>query len=65
MSPRYNAASPVICHCLHVTEHDVLEAVERCEARCIRDLTRETGAGDGCMSCHRALKDYVERQRSS
>jgi bacterioferritin-associated ferredoxin len=28
--------------------------------RTLGDLKRETGAGDGCMACHRLLRRYLE-----
>jgi NAD(P)H-nitrite reductase large subunit len=57
--------SPVVCHCLHVTEDDVLDALDRWEIKSLRDLEKKTTAGGGCMSCHPLLKEYLQRQRQA
>lgn len=54
--------SLVVCHCLQVSEDQLLEALANCEIRTLGDLRRHTGAGDGCTACHRRLKDYLESQ---
>ena len=46
----------VVCRCLQVTEEQIVVAITTLEVRNLRDLRRETGAGDGCTACHRKLK---------
>jgi bacterioferritin-associated ferredoxin len=50
-----------ICHCLRVTEEILVEAFANRDIRTLMDLRRHTGAGDGCMACHRRLAGYLER----
>lgn len=50
-----------ICRCLRVTEDVLTEAFATQDIRTLKDIRRHTGAGDGCMACHRRLKSYLER----
>jgi bacterioferritin-associated ferredoxin len=50
-----------ICHCLRVTEAVLAEAFATHDIQTLKDIRRHTGAGDGCMSCHRRLQTYLER----
>jgi bacterioferritin-associated ferredoxin len=58
------AADPVVCRCLGVRESHIREAVASGTVRSIRDLRFLTGAGDGCMACHRRLRDLIEYHRA-
>jgi NAD(P)H-nitrite reductase large subunit len=51
----------IICNCLKVTAGTVIEALGSGCVRTLGDLKRETGAGDGCMACHRALRRYLDQ----
>jgi NAD(P)H-nitrite reductase large subunit len=51
----------VVCDCLRVTAGELLEALATRAVRTLKDLKRETGAGDGCMVCHRLLRKYLEQ----
>jgi NAD(P)H-nitrite reductase large subunit len=51
----------VVCECLRVTAGEVLDALATGAVRTLKDLKHETGAGDGCMVCHRVLRKYLER----
>jgi len=51
-----------VCRCLQVTEEVLANAFARGDIRTLRDIRRHTGAGDGCMACHRRLAAYLERQ---
>jgi NAD(P)H-nitrite reductase large subunit len=55
-----DCSDEVVCACLQVTAGDVLEALGTCAIRTLKDLKRETGAGDGCMVCHRLLRKYLD-----
>ena len=55
----------VVCSCLRVTAAELTEAMDSCEIRTLKDIRRETGAGSGCMVCHRLLKKYLERHSGS
>ena len=49
----------VVCKCLQVVEGTVITAIRTHGARTVRELKTLTGAGDGCMCCHRELKTYL------
>jgi NAD(P)H-nitrite reductase large subunit len=51
----------VICHCLQVTEEALLGALATLELRSVNDVREATGAGAGCMACHRRLRLLLER----
>jgi bacterioferritin-associated ferredoxin len=50
-----------VCRCLRVTEEALAEAFASQDVRTLKDIRRHTGAGDGCMACHRRLTSYLER----
>jgi bacterioferritin-associated ferredoxin len=52
----------LVCPCLGVTEEELLSALEREEVQTVKDIRRETGAGDGCTACHKLLRGYLERR---
>jgi NAD(P)H-nitrite reductase large subunit len=51
----------VVCKCLRVTAGELLDALATGAVETLKDLKRETGAGDGCMVCHRVLRKYLEQ----
>jgi bacterioferritin-associated ferredoxin len=51
----------MICRCLRVTEEVLVQAFASGDIRTLKDIRRHTGAGDGCMACHRRLASYLER----
>ena len=53
----------IVCGCLQVTELELVEALSTEEIRDLQDVRRRTGAGSGCMACHRLIKKYLERRR--
>ena len=46
----------VVCHCLGVTEEEVVTALAIHGVETVKELRRLTGAGDGCTACHRKLE---------
>lgn len=48
-----------LCHCLKVTETEVRQAVEMFDLASVRQVARCTGAGSGCMACHRHIKRVI------
>ena len=54
-----------VCHCLQVTEAEVVDTIVSLEIRGLRDLQRQTGAGDGCTACHGRLKQILASYASS
>ena len=50
----------IVCRCLNVNEAQVIQMIARLELRTVHDLSKHTGAGDGCTCCHAKLEDYLE-----
>ena len=55
----------LVCRCLQVCESELLGALDRCSMRNLQDVARETGAGSGCMSCHRMIRRYLAQGASA
>jgi len=51
----------IVCHCLQVTEAEVLGALRARTIRCVKDISRFTEAGGGCTACHPALEEYLNQ----
>lgn len=64
MSPAYEHHDRLVCRCLKIFESDILEAADDQEFRNLDEVIVRTGAGDGCMGCHRRLQCYVNGNRS-
>jgi bacterioferritin-associated ferredoxin len=56
---------PMVCHCLQVTEDQLVSALTTLELRTVREVRRLTGAGDGCTACHRKIQKYIDTYSSS
>jgi bacterioferritin-associated ferredoxin len=56
---------PLVCHCLRVTEQDLVTAITTLEIRTVADVRRLTGAGDGCTACHRKIQTYIDSHSST
>jgi bacterioferritin-associated ferredoxin len=50
-----------VCRCLRVTEEVLATAFATQNIQTLKDIRRHTGAGDGCMACHRRLTSYLDR----
>ena len=61
MSPVPVSKSAYLCHCLQVTEDDVLNVVARGKAQSIVDVQACTGAGQGCTACVWRIQQYLDR----
>src|SRR5262249_1740643 len=53
----------VVCRCLQVTESTLIEVVTTHGAQDMKDVRRHTGAGAGCMACHRLIRTYLAQNR--
>jgi bacterioferritin-associated ferredoxin len=60
-----SCAERVVCRCLKVTEHKVIEAITTLGLRTLSELRAATEAGDGCTCCHRELNTYLAVYASS
>ncbi len=56
---------PVVCHCLGVTEEQLVSAVSERDLRTLREVRRQTGAGTGCNACHRRIQLLLDSYSSS
>jgi bacterioferritin-associated ferredoxin len=54
-----SCAERLVCRCLQVTEETIILAIRKHELRTVSQIKATTGAGDGCMCCHRELKSYL------
>ena len=61
-SPCETCPGRIVCHCLQVTEEQLVKAISGGEVRCWRDLKEATGAGDGCTACLQELRRLIDRQ---
>jgi bacterioferritin-associated ferredoxin len=55
----------MVCHCLRITEDQLVTAVTTLELRTVPDVRRHTGAGDGCTACHRKIQSYLDAYSSA
>jgi NAD(P)H-nitrite reductase large subunit len=60
--PASIAPHEIVCSCLRVTAGELAEAMACEDIRSLKDVRRHTGAGGGCMVCHRLLRKYIEQQ---
>lgn len=60
-NPCLGSQSHYVCRCLGIAEHDLIEAIVNLELRTVREIRSRTGAGDGCLACHKKLKGYLEK----
>jgi bacterioferritin-associated ferredoxin len=51
----------IVCRCLQMTESVLVGALATLELRTLKDVRRETGAGDGCTACHARLRQLLEQ----
>jgi bacterioferritin-associated ferredoxin len=49
-----------VCHCLKVTEEQIVESAVRFGLQTLDEVRRHTGAGDGCTACHRRIRQYLQ-----
>lgn len=59
-----DTSSEIVCQCLGVTEAQVISAIRGEGLTTVKQLTSCTDAGGGCRSCHPALHEYLEREKS-
>ncbi|VTS04410.1 (2Fe-2S)-binding protein [Tuwongella immobilis] len=51
---------PYLCHCLKIHESTITDAVVTLGLRTVREICQQTGAGGGCMACHRKIARVIE-----
>jgi bacterioferritin-associated ferredoxin len=58
-------SGPMVCHCMEVTEDQLISALVTLELRTVKDVRRHIGAGTGCNSCHRRIQTCLDNYASS
>ncbi len=54
----------IICHCMQVTEHEIVDAVKNKDAYNVQDVMDITSAGTACGSCIDEIDEIIKRERS-
>ena len=65
MSTACTTTGRIICHCLRVSEADILTAVDSGAAGCIKTVMKVTEAGGGCTACHCAIKEFLAKRQDA
>lgn len=50
----------LVCHCLGVDSYTIKKAIYDKKLKEVEDVTRETRAGSGCMSCHMVIEQLLD-----
>jgi NAD(P)H-nitrite reductase large subunit len=56
---------PMICHCLQITEVQLVTALTASDLKTLREVRRRTGAGTGCNACHGRIQLYLDNYSAS
>ena len=59
-----NPLDAYVCTCLKLTQVDLVKAIQCLDIRTLKDLRSHTGAGEGCMACHRRLRCYLDSDKT-
>ena len=59
-----HSPDPVVCHCLHVTEMEILGAISTGVVETLKSAMECTGAGTGCTACHQRIRELLRERRS-
>ncbi len=59
--PAEQKGGNVVCQCFGVTEDEILRVVKENKLSSVQDVTNYTKAGGGCMSCHDAITEIIDR----
>ena len=54
-----DARKAYVCACMRLTHADLVNTLAEQAVATLTELRRQTGAGDGCMACHRRLQCYL------
>jgi len=52
----------IICNCMDVSEHEIVDAIKNKEAIDVQDIMDTTGAGTGCGSCVDDIQEILDRE---
>jgi len=51
----------IICHCFHVNEKTIIDAIEKNNLISVDDITNYTKAGGACGHCHAAIEELIKK----
>lgn len=54
-----DAADPIVCRCLQVTESTVKDAIATWNLETVKEVCRYTEAGGGCTACHAMIRRHL------
>jgi NAD(P)H-nitrite reductase large subunit len=54
----------IICNCMSVSEHEIVDAIKSKKAISVQDIMDITGAGTGCGSCIDDLDEILKREQN-
>ena len=54
----------IVCHCLRVTEEEVIQAASDGNMHSIKQIMDHTGAGGGCTACHQRIRGLLAGERA-
>jgi bacterioferritin-associated ferredoxin len=52
----------IICHCMDVSEHEIVYTIKNNEDVTLQDIMDITGAGTGCGSCIGEIEEILNRE---
>ena len=52
----------IICNCMDVSEHEIVDAIKNKEAIDVQDIMDITGAGTACGSCVDDIQEILNRE---
>ncbi len=52
----------IICSCMDVSEHEIVDAIKNKNARTVEDIEEITGAGGACGGCVDDIEEILERE---
>jgi len=53
----------IICHCMDVSEHEIVYTIKNNKNVNLQDIMTITGAGRGCGSCIPELEEILKREK--
>ncbi len=59
MSSTTNETDRMVCHCLQIRESQVVDCIAVTGAETVREVSRHSGAGAGCMACHCRIAELI------
>ncbi len=52
----------IICTCMDISEHEIVDAIKNKNARTVEDIEDITGAGGVCGGCVDDIEEILERE---